>query len=88
MSDYQRIGKKYSKITFKVTIEPKIQKRMLLIDLIINKRESITKTSKKLHVKLPTAKAILSSFRKRNHVYSRRFYAVIPLNSSVPTGRT
>jgi hypothetical protein len=45
---------------------------MNLIDQIINKGESITETSKKLHVKLPTAKAILSSYRKRNHVFQRK----------------
>jgi len=64
--------KKYSKINYKVHIYPIIQKRMLLIDLIVNKGGSITETSKKLNVKLPTAKAILSSFRKKNHVFQRK----------------
>ncbi len=45
---------------------------MNLIDLIINKGASITETSKKLHVKLPTAKAILSSYRKKNHIFQRK----------------
>jgi len=40
--------------------------------LIVYKGNSITETSKKLHVKLPTAKAILSSFRKKNHVFQRK----------------
>jgi hypothetical protein len=45
---------------------------MLLIDMIVNKGGSITETSKKLHVKLPTAKAILFSYRKKNHVFQRK----------------
>jgi len=45
---------------------------MQLIDLIVNGGASITETSKKLHVKLPTAKAILSSFRRKNHVFQRK----------------
>jgi hypothetical protein len=45
---------------------------MHLIDLIENQGASITETSKKLHVKLPTAKAILYNFRKKNHVFQRK----------------
>ena len=45
---------------------------MHLIDLVINKGASLTETSKKLHLKLPTAKAILSSYRKKNHIFQRK----------------
>jgi hypothetical protein len=40
--------------------------------MIINEGATITGTSKKLHIKLPTAKAILASYRKHNHVFQRK----------------
>lgn len=48
------------------------QKRMQLIDLIVNKGNKITDTAKKLHVKLPTVKAIISNYKKKDHIFQRK----------------
>lgn len=62
--------KKYSKISLKVRL-CSIQKRQLLIDLVIGKGDSLTKTSKKLNIKLSTAKLILRKYRKTGVLFNK-----------------
>lgn len=66
--------KKYSKISLKVLL-PFMQKRQILIDLIVGKGESLTKTSKKLSIKLSTAKLILRKYRKTGELFNKNMSA-------------
>jgi transposase len=66
--------KKYSKISLKVR-PYSIQKRQLLIDLVIGKSDSLTKTSKKLNIKLSTAKLILRKYRKTGVLFNKNMNA-------------
>ena len=66
--------KKYSKISLKVRLES-MQKRQILIDLVIGKGDSLTKTSKKLNIKLSTAKLILRKYRKTGVLFNKNMNA-------------
>jgi hypothetical protein len=41
-----------------------IQKRLKLINLVEEQKIGVSCAAKKLHIKIPTAKVILSSYRK------------------------
>ena len=48
------------------------QKRVKLIDLIEKEGYGVTKAARQLRVKIPTAKVILSNYRKKGHIYLKK----------------
>lgn len=66
--------KKYSKISLKVS-HVSMQKRRILMEAVIGKGESLTRTSKKLNIKLSTAKLILRKYRKTGVLFNKNMSA-------------
>jgi len=60
--------RKYDRVTLDV-LSFIIQNRKLLVELVVQNERSLTKTAKKIGIKLSTAKLILRRFKKTGTYY-------------------
>lgn len=72
--EMEQSHKKYSKISLKVRVKS-MQKRQILIEAVIGKGKSLTRTAKKLNIKLSTAKLILRKYRKTGVLFNKNMSA-------------
>lgn len=49
-----------------------MQKRLKLIHMVITLNVGVTKAARKLRIKIPTAKVILSSYRKKGLIFHKK----------------
>jgi len=49
-----------------------MKKRLKLIDMVEKQKIGVTRAARKLRLKIPTAKVILSSYRKKGVVFQKK----------------